>query len=218
MLCKDASTTVRPALIAAAAFCLSIAPGCGQSSTTGTDATSAANRAGATDAKSPLVELKTSLGVLKLQLDVEHSPETVENFLAYVERGHYNGTIFHQVEKGYALLGGGYLPDLSERQGRYSIRNEATNGLKNKRGTIAMARYLDAINSATCHFVINLVDNPSLDHYGDSPEEYGFCVFGHVVEGLEVLDQIAEVPTRSTEQFSALPVQAVVIEQATRLR
>ncbi|HWB01095.1 MAG TPA: peptidylprolyl isomerase [Pirellulales bacterium] len=168
--------------------------------------------------KQPIVELRTSLGSIKLKLDAEHAPETVHNFMSYVASGHYNGTIFHQVEQGYAVLGGSFTPELSERPGRYAIRNEAANGLKNRRGTIAMARQLDAIDSATCQFVINLGDNSSLDHQGDTPETFGFCVFGEVIEGMDVLDQIAAVPVKNTDAFNALPVQAVVIESASRLR
>jgi cyclophilin family peptidyl-prolyl cis-trans isomerase len=174
--------------------------------------------AGVPEENHPLVELQTSMGRIQLQLDADKAPETVHNFISYVVSGHYDGTIFHQVEKGYAIIGGGYTPDLAERRARYPIRNEAANGLKNRRGTIAMARRMDDADSATCQFVINLTDNPTLDHQGDSPQQFGFCVFGEVVDGQEVLDRIAAIPVRDTEAFSNLPVQAVVIKSAKRLR
>ncbi|HEX3871140.1 MAG TPA: peptidylprolyl isomerase [Pirellulales bacterium] len=170
------------------------------------------------DEKFPVVELRTSLGTLTLKLDTDSAPETVHNFMSYVASGHYNGTIFHQVEKGYALLGGGYTPDLAERQGRYPIRNEAANGRKNLRGTVAMARRIEEIDSATCQFIINLDNNSSLDHEGDTPDAFGFCVFGEVVDGLDVLQKIASVPVQDSGSFPNLPTQTVVIESARRLR
>ncbi|MBS0211501.1 MAG: peptidylprolyl isomerase [Planctomycetes bacterium] len=200
--------------LVAAWFVVSV--GCGKSPA-GADA-AATGGAASTESDLPVVELRTSLGVIKLQLEQPRAPETVENFLTYVERGHYNGTIFHQVEKGYALLGGGYTSELVERPGRYPIRNEANNGLKNTRGTIAMARVPSAINSATCQFVINLGDNVELDHQGDAPEQYGYCVFGRVIEGNEILDRIAATPVEQKGEFTSLPRQAVVIESAKRLR
>jgi cyclophilin family peptidyl-prolyl cis-trans isomerase len=166
----------------------------------------------------PVVELRTSMGSVKLKLDAEKAPETVHNFMSYVASGHYNGTIFHQVEKGYAMLGGGYTPELAERPGRYPIKNEAANGLKNRRGTVAMARSPDNVDSATCQFIINLDDNSKLDHAGDTPETYGYCVFGEVIEGDDVLQKIAAVPVQDTDAFQKLPTQTVVIESAERLR
>ncbi len=168
--------------------------------------------------KFPVVELRTSMGAITLKLDADAAPETVHNFISYVTSGHYNGTIFHQVERGYAALGGGYTPELAERPGRYPIRNEATNGRKNLRGTVAMARRSDEIDSATCQFIINLEDNPSLDHHGDAPAEFGYCVFGEVADGLDVLQRIAAVPVQDKGGFPNLPMQTVVIESARRLR
>lgn len=166
----------------------------------------------------PAIVLKTSHGELTIELDPHTAPRTVNNFLHYVESGHYNRTIFHQVDAGYVALGGGYTPELTEKSGRYPIPNEAANGRKNLRGTIAMARQPEVIDSSTCQFFINLADNPHLDHRGDGAEEYGYCVFGKVIEGLDVLDQIAKVEVRDSEEFPKLPVETVLIESAYRLR
>lgn len=166
----------------------------------------------------PAIVIKTSHGELTIELDPYTAPRTVNNFLHYVESGHYNQTIFHQVDAGYVALGGGYTPELTEKRGRYPIPNEAANGRKNLRGTIAMARQPDVIDSSTCQFFINLADNPQLDHRGDGADEYGYCVFGKVIEGLETLDQIAKVEVRDSEEFPKLPVETVLIESAYRLR
>lgn len=166
----------------------------------------------------PIVSLKTSLGEVTLKLDAKRAPRSVNNFLHYVQSGHYNQTIFHQVQEGYVVLGGSYSPDLTEKDGRYPIPNEAGNGLKNVRGTIAMARQPDEIDSATCQFFINLNDNPNLDHIGEQPDEFGFCVFGEVIKGMEVLDRMSRVEVQATEQFEQLPVETVLLETARRVR
>lgn len=166
----------------------------------------------------PFVVVNTTHGSFKLQLDAERAPRTVYNFISYVNSGHYNNTIFHQVESGYAILGGGYTEDLQEKTGRYPIPNEAQNGLKNKRGTIAMARRLDDPNSATCQFILNLGDNPQLDHQGTEAEKFGFCVFGQVVEGQETLDKIAAVEVSDTPQFTKLPTKTVKIVSVHTMR
>lgn len=166
----------------------------------------------------PTVVLKTTLGDLTIELDPQTAPRTVNNFLNYVESGFYNQTIFHQVDAGYIALGGTYTPELVEREGRYPIANEADNGRKNVRGTIAMARQIDAIDSSTCQFFINLNDNPHLDHRGDSPEDFGFCVFGKITEGMEVLQKLSAVEVEDKDDFTKLPVETVLIESAYRLR
>lgn len=166
----------------------------------------------------PTVLLKTSMGELTIKLDPQTAPRTVNNFLHYVENGFYDQTIFHQVDAGYVALGGGYSPDLVERPSRYPIPNEATNGRKNVRGTVAMARQLDDIDSSTCQFFINLNDNPHLDHRGDEPQDYGFCVFGEVIEGLEVLEKISAVEVEDKDDFKKIPVETVLIESAYRMR
>ena len=167
----------------------------------------------------PQVVLHTSLGDVRLKLDAEHAPGSVANFLDHVQSGQYNETIFHEVEAGYVVLGGGYRRDLSEKKARYTIRNEADNGLKNRRGTIAMSRQPDTIDSATCQFFINVADNPSLDHRGPEPENFGYCVFGEVVDGMSVVDRIAQLRVQEeADGFAKLPMQTVLIESANRRR
>ena len=166
----------------------------------------------------PTVVLHTSQGDIKLLLNAEKAPRTVYNFVTYVNNGHYRDTIFHQVEKGYALLGGGFTEDLVEKDARYAIPSEANNGLKNKRGAIAMARRLDDPDSATCQFIINLSDNAGFDHQGDEPDKYGFCVFGQVVDGWDTLERIASVEVKDTEQFARLPVTPVKINSVQTFR
>lgn len=167
---------------------------------------------------SPTIVLKTTMGDITVKLDPQAAPRTVNNFLHYVESGLYNQTIFHEVEAGYVALAGAYTPELVERPSRYPIPNEAANGRKNVRGTIAMAREIEAIDSSTSQFFINLRDNPHLDHRGDSPEEYGFCVFGEVVEGMDVLEKISAVEVTEKDNFKKLPVETVLIESAYRTR
>jgi cyclophilin family peptidyl-prolyl cis-trans isomerase len=166
----------------------------------------------------PVVRFETTQGPFTVELDPDHAPLTVENFLAYVESGHYDQTIFHQVVDGYIALAGGFTPDYSEKPAQTPIRNEAHNGLSNKRGTIAMARQFDVIDSSTCQFFINLGDNSALDHKSRTGEEYGYCVFGRVTEGLEVVEKIAKSPVHDLEGFEMTPSQAVVIKSARRVR
>jgi len=201
------------------------AAGCGKSdapsATAGVDgAETAPSQIGSALQKdqSPTVLLNTKYGTIKLRLNAEKAPVTVDNFLAQVASGFYDETIFHQVEPGYVLLGGGYHADLREKPSRYSIVNEANNGLANRRGTIAMARPLDGIESSTGQFFINLGDNDELNHRGVTAEHYGFCVFGEVIEGMDVIERIAQVKTRQEGELTHLPVETVMIDTATRLR
>jgi cyclophilin family peptidyl-prolyl cis-trans isomerase len=168
--------------------------------------------------QNPTVVLRTSEGTIKLRLNAAKAPLTVDNFLTQVDSGFYDKTIFHQVEAGYVILGGGFQGDLAERKSRYSIPNEASNGLSNRRGTIAMARPADSLESGTGQFFINVADNPDLDRRGDSPEQCGYCVFGEVVEGLDVVDRIAQAQTHDVREFVKLPVRTVLIEGATKIR
>ena len=170
------------------------------------------------DAKRPVVEMTTSLGKITLELDGERAPLTVDNFLNYVQQGHYDGTVFDQVYANQGILGGLFTPDLVEKQTRTPVRNEADNGLKNTRGSIAMVRAADAIDSATTHFFVNVRDNPALDHQDRSVEGFGYCVFGRVTAGLDVVDRIAEVAVKQTDQFDQTPVQTVLIESVRRIR
>ncbi len=163
------------------------------------------------------VLMKTSMGDITLELDEQKAPETVRNFLAYVDAGFYDGTIFHRVIDGFMIQGGGFDSLLRRKPTRPPIRNEATNGLSNRRGTIAMAR-TSVVDSATSQFFINLVDNSFLDHRGNSPRTFGYAVFGRVVEGMDVVDRIGKTPTvRKNGLFQNLPREQVVIESVRRL-
>jgi cyclophilin family peptidyl-prolyl cis-trans isomerase len=170
------------------------------------------------DDKHPIIVLHTSLGDMVLRLDAERAPRTVYNFMSYAASGHYNDTIFHQIEPGYAVLGGGYTAELDEKPVRYPIHNEASAGMKNRRGTIAMARQPGDADSATCQFFINLADNSTLDYQSADAQHRGYCVFGEVIEGLQVLEKISQVKVHSVKQFPSVPMQAVTIKAVTRLR
>ncbi len=196
----------------------------GAESAAGESTGGTASRAGGTAVRRqapdprPKVVIETSAGIVTVELDREHAPLTVDNFLTYVDQQHYNGTVFHQVVDGYIILGGGYSSELTERPTHPAIRNEAHNGLQNVRGTIAMARQLDAIDSATSQFFINLVDNPMLDHRGRDVEQYGYCVFGKIVGGLDVVERISKVDVHDTDDFDSLPVEQVVVKSIRLLR
>jgi peptidyl-prolyl cis-trans isomerase A (cyclophilin A) len=174
------------------------------------------------DGKHPVVVVETSLGNITLELDREKAPVTVDNFLSYVSAGHYEKTIIHQVFKGQGFLGGGYGMNLVEKPVRLpSIFNEAHNGVKNLRGTISMARRPDAVDSATCQFFINVADNPNLDFRERTPEGYGYCVFGKVTEGLDVVDKIADTPVHDRKDipdFDRTPVQPIVVTSIRQIR
>ncbi len=159
------------------------------------------------------VKFTTSLGAFTLQLDAEKAPKTVENFLAYVAAGHYDNTIFHRVIKGFMIQGGGFEPGMKQKECRAPIDNEAANGLKNKRGTIAMARTGDP-HSATAQFFINVVDNDFLDFKAPAGQGWGYCVFGEVTEGMETIDAIRAVRTGNKGFHQDVPVDDVVIEKA----
>jgi peptidyl-prolyl cis-trans isomerase B (cyclophilin B) len=161
----------------------------------------------------PRIRLETNKGVIVLELDAKAAPKTVENFLAYTNDGHYNGTIFHRVIKGFMIQGGGFTSDMSQKETKDQIENEADNGLKNDRGTIAMAR-TNAPHSATSQFFINTVDNSFLNFKGKNSQGWGYCVFGKVVEGLDVVDAIEGVSTGSKGGHQDVPKEAVVIEKA----
>jgi cyclophilin family peptidyl-prolyl cis-trans isomerase len=167
----------------------------------------------------PVVQIETSLGNIVVKLDAEKAKLTVENFLSYVNLHQYDGTIFHQVFKDYVVIGGGYTPELVEKPTSRSVRNEADNGLKNVRGTIAMARPADVIDGARAQFFFNVADNASLDQQDRSTKEgYGYCVFGAVEKGMEVVDQIANVPVKDIESFESIPVQNVIIKSIRQIQ
>lgn len=157
------------------------------------------------------VTLTTNYGTIKLELDAEKAPKTVENFLAYVRSGHYNGTIFHRVIDGFMIQGGGFEPGMKQKSTNEAIENEAKNGLKNEPYTIAMAR-TSAPHSATAQFFINVKNNSFLDYPGQ--DGWGYCVFGKVVEGTDVVDKIKTVKTTRTGMFADVPVEDIVIEKA----
>ena len=174
--------------------------------------TTAAPEAPMTD--QPRVQLQTNHGTIVLELDAAKAPKTVESFLGYVRDGFYDGTVFHRVIPGFMIQGGGFTSDLRQKETGPPVPNEADNGLKNRRGTIAMARTSDP-HSATAQFFVNLVDNRPLDHTDKSRSGWGYAVFGEVVEGMDVVDRIAAVPTGNAGGQQNVPRQPVVIESAT---
>lgn len=157
----------------------------------------------------PSVEMQTSLGTIVIELNSEKAPITVKNFLQYANDGFYNGTVFHRVIDGFMIQGGGFTKDMGEKPTGAQIQNEAKNGLKNQRGTIAMARRSDP-HSATAQFFINHKDNPALDY--PSQDGWGYAVFGKVTQGLDVVDKIAKVPTGSRGMFQDVPLEPVIIQ------
>ena len=163
----------------------------------------------------PRVKVDTNLGSFVIELYPEKAPKTVENFLQYVRDGFYDGTIFHRVIDGFMIQGGGFTPDFERKQTRAPILNEADNGLKNTRGTIAMARTMDP-HSATSQFFINVKDNPFLNFTAKTPRGWGYAVFGKVVEGMDVVDKIRKVPTGPGGMFPKdVPQEPVIIEKMT---
>jgi len=168
-------------------------------------------------AKKPMeqtkVRLETSLGTIVIALDSQAAPKTVDNFLAYVRDGFYNGTIFHRVIRGFMIQGGGFTETMQQKTTQAPIPNEADNGLKNLRGTVAMARTSDP-HSATAQFFINTVDNAPLDFTAKDGRGWGYCVFGRVVEGMDVVDAIEKEPTTFRNGAGDVPVQTVIIKKA----
>lgn len=162
----------------------------------------------------PVVVIKTSMGDITVELFQKKAPKSVDNFLAYAEAGYYNGTIFHRVIKGFMIQGGGFAPDMTRKPTKPPIPNEANNGLKNTRGTLAMARTSD-VNSATSQFFINTVDNAGLDYKGSTPDAYGYAVFGKVIDGMDVVDKIEKTATGTKGSYRDVPMQTVLIQSVT---
>jgi peptidyl-prolyl cis-trans isomerase A (cyclophilin A) len=160
----------------------------------------------------PRVKLSTTAGDIVLELNRDKAPKTVDNFLQYVRDKHYDGTVFHRVMDGFMIQGGGFTPDMQQKATRAPIANEAANGLKNDRGTIAMARTANP-NSATAQFFINVADNAMLN--APNPDGHGYAVFGKVVQGMDVVDKIKAVPTGNRGPHQNVPVSPVVITGAT---
>lgn len=164
----------------------------------------------------PRVALTTRLGTITLELNAEKAPITVANFLSYIDNGHYVGTTFHRVIPGFMAQGGGLTPDMDQKKTLPPIENEAANGLKNVRGSIAMARTGDP-HSATSQFFINLKDNGFLDFTAKNPQGYGYAVFGQVVDGMSVVDAMATLPTGRRMGHSDVPAEDIVITEAHRV-
>ncbi len=167
----------------------------------------------ADDGGAPKVVLETSKGNFTIALDSENAPISTENFLGYVESGFYEGTVFHRVIDGFMIQGGGFTEDMRQKETRGTIQNEADNGVKNRRGTVAMARRPDA-HSATAQFFVNTVDNAFLDHRSKDAQGWGYAVFGEVVEGMDVVDAIAKVETGRHGSMGDVPTEPVVIQKA----
>src|SRR5580765_1862142 len=177
-------------------------------------ARSATSPATSASRKGNMIQFETSHGSFTVELFPKEAPVTVENFLRYVDDGHFDGTIFHRIVPGFVIQGGGLSADFANRKTRAPISNEANNGLKNTRGTLSMARTSD-INSATSQFFVNLADNAFLDH---GPRDYGYAVFARVTEGMDVIDKIAGVSTGRRKGYTDAPLEDVVIVSARRLQ
>jgi len=191
------------------------------SHTVSTDADgTAARRSDLRGEEFPEVILTTSNGEIHLKLDAKKAPATVDNFLTnYIAHNHYDGTIFHYVQPEGMILGGLFDADMNPRETKSEIQNEAMNGLKNKRGTIAMSRDPSFIHSSTCQFFINCADNTAFDHIGtDDSSSFGYCVFGEVIAGMDVVDAISAVEVQSSDGFVNLPRQPVQILSARRVK
>jgi len=167
-------------------------------------------------ADNPRVRMTTNLGVIEIELDARHAPDTVKNFMNYVENGFYQGTIFHRVIPGFMIQGGGFRPGMDEKVKGPPIRNEADNGLKNLAGTIAMARTSDP-HSAAAQFFINTTDNPNLDHRDKTTPGWGYAVFGKVTQGMDVVKKIENVSTHTVGPFQNVPVKDVMIQKVERI-
>lgn len=163
----------------------------------------------------PVVLVETSEGKFRLELWPDQAPVTVANFLRYVDEGFYDGTVFHRIIGGFIVQGGGFTTRMEQKKPHEPVRNEAKAALRNLRGTVAMAR-MDAPDSATCEFFINLADNNSLNHTDDTPSGFGYAVFGRVIEGIEVVDKIGQVPTTAAGKLQDVPIQPVVIKRISR--
>ena len=162
-------------------------------------------------ADNPVLVIETSLGNITVELYPDRAPKSVENILGYVKDGFYDGTVFHRVIRGFMIQGGGFTADLGRKPTRAPVENEASNGLKNQRGTVAMARTAE-IQSATAQFFINTADNGALDHKGPGARDYGYCVFGKVTAGMDVVDKIEKVETGTKSGYKDVPVEPVVIK------
>lgn len=160
-----------------------------------------------------MIKLHTNHGIIALELDSEKAPLTVQNFIDYVNSGHYDNTVFHRVIDGFMIQGGGFEPGMKQKQTRATIQNEAANGLKNEKYTVAMARTSDA-HSASAQFFINVADNNFLNYTSSTSQGFGYCVFGKVTEGKDVIDQIKKVKTGDRSGHQNVPLEDVVVQKA----
>ena len=158
------------------------------------------------------VQINTTMGKIQLELDMEKAPKTVENFRAYIDSGHYDGSIFHRVIEDFMIQGGGLDADMNTLETSDPIENEADNGLSNLEGTIAMARTMEP-HSASAQFFINTTDNPFLDHRGKTEDGWGYCVFGKVVEGMDTVEKIEETVTTNRSGYQDVPDEIILIEK-----
>jgi peptidyl-prolyl cis-trans isomerase B (cyclophilin B) len=165
------------------------------------------------DSKNPIVAMSTTKGNIRIELDAERAPVTTQNFVGYLNAGHYDGLIFHRVIPGFMIQAGGMDAQMAEKKTGAPIKNEADNGLKNKIGSIAMAR-TNAVDSATAQFFVNVKDNDFLNHRSPSPAEFGYAVFGQVIEGMDTVHAIENVKTTSRGHHDDVPVEPVVINSA----
>jgi len=163
-----------------------------------------------------VVLMKTSMGDVKIELWPDKAPITVKNFLRYTDEKFYDGTIFHRVIANFMIQGGGFTKDMKQKQAHAPIKNEARTDVPNKRGTLAMAR-TGVVDSATAQFFINVKDNDFLNHRDESARGFGYCVFGEVVEGMDVVDKIRKVPTKTAYRYENVPVKPVVIESVRKV-
>ncbi|SEA24937.1 peptidyl-prolyl cis-trans isomerase B (cyclophilin B) [Desulfuromusa kysingii] len=162
----------------------------------------------------PIVEMQTNKGLIIIELDAEKAPITTENFLSYVRDNFFDQTIFHRVIPNFMIQGGGFTPEMGQKKTKTEIKNEAHNGLKNLRGSIAMAR-TQVVDSASSQFFINLADNDFLNHQGKTPNGYGYAVFGQVIKGMDVVDEIAKVSTGNNGHHQDVPTEAIIIESVS---
>lgn len=176
-----------------------------------------AGAAFAAEAKNPIVLIETSEGKVKVELFQKEAPISVKNFLDYVNSGFYEGTIFHRVIPGFMIQGGGFTKEMTPKPTQAPIKNEAANGLKNERGTLAMAR-TGVVDSATAQFFINVVNNDFLNHRPGGPQTYGYAVFGKVLEGMDVVDKIAATKTGFVKGFSDVPLSPMVIKSMKQVK
>jgi cyclophilin family peptidyl-prolyl cis-trans isomerase len=201
------------AVAAVAAALLLAVPGAAFPQSATADTATTAERSDPMPTDNPRVLLHTSEGDVTVELFAAEAPKTVENFLAYVRSGHYDGTIFHRVIPNFMIQGGGFAADMREKPTRDPIQNEADNGLKNAKGTLAMARTMNP-HSASAQFFVNTTDNVFLDHRGKDPQGWGYAVFGKVVDGMDVVEAIGKVKTGNRGGHQDVPVEPVTIESA----